>query len=119
MNYEEDRQDALGSNAAFFMGLAAGAVIGAGIGLLFAPRKGSEIRSQVSDAAANFGQTVQRTADDVVEQSRQWYGRARDAVSQTAAQADRFVRDAQSAAKEGFNAARDAATERIQNVMRQ
>ena len=37
------------------MGLLTGTVIGAGIGMLLAPKAGSELRGQVAEQAKNFG----------------------------------------------------------------
>ena len=75
---EQKHAEASSSGVGFMTGLLAGAVIGAGIALLCAPRKGSELREQVSDAAASLGKTVSKTADEVMERGRQVYERARD-----------------------------------------
>ena len=55
MAYEYDRfDDESGSGGAFLMGLIAGAVLGAGIGMLLAPKAGSELRSQLGDQASRL-----------------------------------------------------------------
>jgi len=55
MAYEYDRfDDEAGGGGAFMMGLIAGAVLGAGIGMLLAPRPGSELRSQLGDQASKL-----------------------------------------------------------------
>ena len=55
MAYEYDRfDDEAGGGGAFVMGLIAGAVLGAGIGMLLAPRAGSELRSQLGDKASKL-----------------------------------------------------------------
>ena len=55
MAYEYDRfDDESGSGGAFLMGLIAGAVLGAGIGMLLAPKAGSELRSQLGDTASRL-----------------------------------------------------------------
>jgi hypothetical protein len=38
----------------FMMGLLTGTVLGAGIGMLFAPKRGSEMRHKISDSAGNI-----------------------------------------------------------------
>ena len=81
MSNEQVRTDASSSGFAFMMGLFAGAVIGAGIGLLYAPRKGSELREQVSEAATSVGKTVSKTTDDLMKRGRDFYDRARDVAS--------------------------------------
>lgn len=78
MDQEQERSDGSNSGMAFISGLCAGALIGTGLGLLFAPRKGSELREQLSDAATTMGKTVAKTADDVVQRGRSAYDRARD-----------------------------------------
>ncbi|MEX2270980.1 MAG: YtxH domain-containing protein [Vicinamibacterales bacterium] len=55
MAYEYDRfDDEGGSGGAFMMGLIAGAVLGAGLGMLLAPRAGSELRTQLGDTASKL-----------------------------------------------------------------
>ena len=38
----------------FVMGLLTGTVLGAGLGMLFAPKAGSELRNQLSEQAGNL-----------------------------------------------------------------
>src|SRR6266849_3689027 len=77
MSRGDDGADSLGSGAAFFTGLLAGAVIGSSLGLLFAPRKGSELREQVADSAVGVGKAVSKTVDELADRSREVYTRAR------------------------------------------
>jgi len=56
----------------------AGAVIGAGIGLWFAPRSGLEMREQLSDSAKAMGKAVNDTVDDLAARGREAYERVRD-----------------------------------------
>jgi gas vesicle protein len=90
MEYEQERSET-NSGVTFITGLFAGALIGTGIGLLFAPRKGSELRGQVSDAAASLGKTVSKTADECVQKGRSAYDRVRDVASQGGDEIDRVV----------------------------
>jgi gas vesicle protein len=83
MIHEYDRADPWGSGAAFFTGLFAGALIGTGLGLLFAPRKGSELREQFVESAANVGRTVSKTVDDLAESGREAYQRGREVYERT------------------------------------
>src|SRR5512142_1348969 len=80
-----------GGGSGFMMGLLTGTVLGAGLGMLFAPKAGSEIRGQISDTANTVGKTATEgyrkaadVASTVAERSRDFYGRARDAVSRGA-----------------------------------
>lgn len=54
MAYEYDRFDDEGTGGGFMMGLIAGAVLGAGLGMLLAPKAGSELRGQLGDQASRL-----------------------------------------------------------------
>ena len=108
MNQEQERQDS-NSSMAFITGLFAGAVIGTGIGLLFAPRKGSELRAELSDAATNVSKTVSKAADDYVQRGRQVYDRARDVASRAGDEIDRVAGAAAKGMDEGLDAVREGA----------
>ena len=58
MAYEYDRFEREEGSGAFLMGLLAGTVLGAGLGMLFAPRAGTELRSQLSDQAGRWRNTA-------------------------------------------------------------
>ena len=59
-----DRFDNEGSGGgSFVMGLLTGTVLGAGLGMLFAPKSGSELRSQLSEQAGN----IANQASDAVQ----------------------------------------------------
>ena len=55
MAYEYDRfDDESSGGGAFVMGLIAGAVLGVGVGMLLAPKSGSELRNQLGDTASRL-----------------------------------------------------------------
>ena len=90
-----------GGGGSFVMGLLTGTVLGAGLGMLFAPKSGSELRSQVAEQAGNLANTASegyRRASEAAggwaEKGREAYDKARDAVSKGAEEAQRYVRDA-------------------------
>jgi gas vesicle protein len=101
-----DRFDNEGSSgSSFVMGLLTGTVLGAGLGMLFAPRSGSELRHQISGQAGNLANTASEgyrraaeTAGDWAEKGREVgrdiYGRAREAVSRGAEEAHRYINQA-------------------------
>jgi len=111
-----DRFDNEGGNAgsSFVMGLLTGTVLGAGLGMLFAPKAGSELRSQLSEKAGNLANTASdgvrrasETASEWADKSRELvekgkeagreaYDRTREAVSRGSEEAQRYVRDASS-----------------------
>jgi hypothetical protein len=67
--------------AGFFTGLVAGTLIGAGLGVLFAPRRGVELRGHVANSAASVGQSISKTVDGWAERSRVAYEGGRDAAA--------------------------------------
>src|SRR6202048_1721498 len=100
-----DGADSLGSGPAFFTGLLAGAVIGSSLGLLFAPRKGSELREQMADSAASVGKAVSKTVDELADRGREAYTRARDVVSRAGDEIDRAGDQIDRMAADGANKA--------------
>jgi gas vesicle protein len=85
---------------AFVMGLLTGTVLGAGLGMLFAPKSGSELRSQISDQANSLANQASEgyrrateTAGEWAGRGREIYDKARDAVSRGAEEAQRYVRE--------------------------
>src|SRR3954467_6860443 len=91
MAYEYDRFEREEGGGSFLMGLLAGTVLGAGLGMLFAPKAGSELRSQLSESAnklrSTAGDSVQQASDKVsqmVDRGREAYDRARSSVSNMA-----------------------------------
>ena len=58
MAYEYDRFEREDGGGSFLMGLLAGTVLGAGLGMLFAPRSGSELRNQLSEQAGRLRSTA-------------------------------------------------------------
>jgi gas vesicle protein len=96
---EESIQDeSYGSGMAFFTGLVAGAMIGVGLGMLFAPRRGSELRQQVADSATKVSQGVSKTVDDLSEQGRAAYDRVRDVANRAGTVVERMTGEAVKAA---------------------
>jgi gas vesicle protein len=106
----------------FVMGLLTGTVLGAGLGMLFAPKAGAELRNQVREQAGNLANTASdgyrraaetasqyagraaETASQYAERGRDMAGdlagRAREAVEKGTEEAQRYVRDATSDMKE-------------------
>lgn len=97
MAYEYDRFEREEGGGSFLMGLLAGTVLGAGLGMLFAPKSGSELRSQIGNQLADQTGRLREAADqtynqasekvsqivdrgrEVVERGRDAYDRARGA----------------------------------------
>lgn len=71
----------------FMMGLLTGTVLGAGLGMLLAPRAGAELRGQLGEQARNLANTAseqyRRAADSAggwAERGREVVDKAREAV---------------------------------------
>jgi gas vesicle protein len=90
-----DRYDNEGSGGGgFMMGLLTGTVLGAGLGMLLAPKAGSELRGAIGEQARNWGNTaseqVKRASDAAstwAERGREMVDKARDAVARGADEA--------------------------------
>jgi len=87
MAYEYDRFEKEEGGGSFLMGLLAGTVLGAGLGMLFAPKTGSELRSQLGEQAGRLRSTAadgyNQASDKVsqmVDRGREAYERARTSV---------------------------------------
>jgi len=100
-----DRFDNESGGGSFVMGLLTGTVLGAGLGMLFAPKAGSELRNQISEQANNFANTASEQYRRATETAGEWaerskevgrdvYDKARDAVARGTDEAQRYVRDA-------------------------
>jgi gas vesicle protein len=105
-----------GGGGSFVMGLLTGTVLGAGLGMLFAPKAGSELRNQLSEQAGNlknqagdwaergrdmYNQAAERGRDmysQAAEKGRDAYNQARDAVNRGVDEAQRYAREASSGA---------------------
>jgi len=97
MAYEYDRFEREEGGGSFLMGLLAGTVLGAGLGMLFAPKAGSELRSQLGSQVADQTGKIREVAEpyynqatekvnQIVDRGREAYDRARSSVSGMAAQ---------------------------------
>src|SRR5581483_7087704 len=112
--YDRDEMDSNGGGG-FMMGLITGAVLGAGIGLLLAPKSGAELRGQLGAKAGNLADAAQDAyrratnrasdladrgrdlANDLADRGRdlaqQAYDKGRDVASRAADEAERYTRD--------------------------
>ena len=96
MAYEYDRFEREEGGGSFLMGLLAGTVLGAGLGMLFAPKAGSELRSQLGTQLSDQTGRIREVADQgyqqatekvsqIVDRGREAYDRARSSVGNMAA----------------------------------
>jgi gas vesicle protein len=83
-----DRYESEGSGGGFMMGLLTGTVLGAGLGMLLAPKAGADLRGALGEQARNLGSMANeqyRKASEAAggwsEKGREFVDKARDAVS--------------------------------------
>jgi gas vesicle protein len=106
-----------GGGGMFVMGLLTGTALGVGLGMLFAPKAGSELRSKLSEQAGALADQAQEGYRKATEKAGQWaekgkeaaadwaergkdvYGEAREAVSDGAEEAQKYVHDAAGAVR--------------------
>lgn len=82
MAYEYDRFEKEDGGGSFLMGLLAGTVLGAGLGMLFAPKAGTELRSQLGEQAERLRSTANEAYGQASDKVGQAYGQATDKVGQ-------------------------------------
>ncbi len=90
MAYEYDRFEREDGGGSFLMGLLAGTVLGAGLGMLFAPKPGAELRTKLSEqagklrtTAADGYQQASGKVTQMVDRGREAYDRARTTAGST------------------------------------
>jgi gas vesicle protein len=79
MAYEYDRFEREDGGGSFLMGLLAGTVLGAGLGMLFAPKAGSELRNQVTEQAGRLRTTANDAYSQATEKVSQMVDKGREA----------------------------------------
>ena len=79
----------------FMMGLLTGTVLGAGLGMLLAPKAGTELRWQLGEQARNLGSKATDSYRRASETATEWAERGREMVDKARGAAGR-------AGEEGF-----------------
>jgi gas vesicle protein len=78
----------------FMMGLLTGTVLGAGLGMLLAPRAGSELRGQLGEQARNLGTLASEQYRRASEQAGGWAEKGREVVTHARDAVSRGVEEA-------------------------
>jgi gas vesicle protein len=104
MAYEYDRVEREDGGGSFLMGLLAGTVLGAGLGMLFAPKAGAEVRKQLSEQATRF----RSTATDTIHQASEKLSQASEKLSQASHQASEKLGQASEKVSQIVDRGRDA-----------
>lgn len=100
MREEFDRTN--GSGGTFALGALAGALVGAGLGILFAPKTGSAMRGQISKRVSNMANQAQ----DAYREAR---AEVAPLVNEGRAAAEKWTGQGKEAFKDTYSEARDAA----------
>jgi gas vesicle protein len=108
--YNEDNVNQGTNSVSFVAGLFTGALIGAAVGLLFAPRVGAELRGQIKDAASAAGQKASETIGAVADAGRNAYQQARDVAATAGEELGRMAGDVSRTAEQSASAIREAAS---------
>ena len=74
-HYEEEE-----SGGGFLLGLLCGAALGAAIGLMFAPKAGSEMRQRLYDSTGDIRRKAHETYEQATEQANNIVSKGRQAV---------------------------------------
>ena len=91
MGYEYDRIEREDGGGSFLMGLLAGTVLGAGLGMLFAPKAGAEVRKQLSEQASRLRSTATDTYNQASEKIGQTYNQASEKLNQASERVGQIV----------------------------
>jgi gas vesicle protein len=91
---ENYRDDTEGGGGGFMMGLIAGTVLGAGIGMLLAPKAGADLRGTLGEQARTIGTKASEQYRRATETASGWADRGRDMVNQARSTVERGAEEA-------------------------
>jgi len=90
----DDRYENEGGGGGFMMGLLTGTVLGAGLGMLLAPKAGNELRGAIGEQARSIGNIANEQYKKASENATGWADRGREFVDKAR---DAVVRGAEEA----------------------
>jgi len=90
----DDRYNNEAGGGGFMLGLLTGTVIGAGIGLLLAPKAGADLRGELGEQARNIGTKASEQYRRASETATGWAEKGREVVSQAREAVTRGVEEA-------------------------
>ncbi|MDC8447444.1 MAG: YtxH domain-containing protein [Nitrospira sp.] len=106
-NYYDGQTDAAGWSA-----FLAGALIGAGVALLFAPQRGAELRGMMRDYANRAKDDLddlmdkgQEAWDTAVERGKEYYDKGEETIREAGRSAKEFAEQGKNAVEEAANEA--------------
>ena len=86
-----------------------GALVGAGVALLFAPKSGEETQADLREGARRFREGAGEKLTDLRDNVEDRYGRTREEMGERMGAIRKNVRDRQQKAEEALKAGKDAA----------
>src|SRR5688572_19337767 len=89
-----DRYNNESGGGGFMMGLLTGTVLGAGIGMLLAPKAGADLRGELGEQARNIGTKASEQYRRASETATGWAEKGREAVNQAREAVTRGVEEA-------------------------
>jgi gas vesicle protein len=96
-----DRYENEGGGGGFMMGLLTGTVLGAGLGMLLAPKAGTELRGQIGEQARNLGNKATDQYRRASEAASGWAERGREIVEKGREAVSRGVEEGYASATKG------------------
>lgn len=104
MRRDDQYDDNYGNDAAGWSTFLAGAFLGAGLALLFAPRTGSELRGMLRDYASRATDDLvergREALDTAIERGKDYIERGQEAVQETGRAAREYARSGQEKLKD-------------------
>ena len=96
----------------FWLGLMVGAATGAVTALLYAPKKGEDLRYDISDKAREAGRKAGEAWGDVKEKTTEMTGRAQERVQMAVGKSREWVGTGRQRLREAVSTGRHAAEEK-------
>lgn len=94
-----DREEHEGGGGSFMMGLLTGTVLGAGLGMLFAPKAGTDLRHQLGEQANTLGRAAGEQYRRASDAASGIVDKAREKADQVRGAAGRAAEDVRSEAE--------------------
>jgi gas vesicle protein len=101
-----------GGGGGFVLGLLTGAVVGVGLGMLFAPKAGSELRSQLSERASALANQAQEGCRKASQNAGHWAEKGKDAAGEWAERGKHLYGRARGAMSRGIDESRSMSATR-------
>lgn len=103
-----DERSNNGNGLAFFFGLLVGALVGGGLGLLFAPSKGEETRKKIKTSSKSLRDKAEKIYEDVKE--------ATEPILEAVDEFEPLVSDVKNGALEEGESLKQSASEKISEI---